>query len=191
MDQVAALKLVGEYIPSDAAERALRKKILAFIRDNPNFLGRSNLFGHVTGSAWVVNPGRDKVLLTHHRALDKWIQLGGHTEEGEDVRVAAQREAREESGLDVHLVSGGIFDLDVHLIPSGKGLPAHNHYDIRFLLEADDHSPLIITGESIDLAWIPLADVFKLNPQETVQRMVRKTVIYDVYVKRKDFQVFR
>jgi len=188
MDQAAALKLVGQYIPSDEAERAHQQVILAFIGENPNFLGRSNLSGHVTCSAWVVNPRRNKVLLTHHRALDKWIQLGGHTEEGEDIPVAALREAREESGLEFHFLFQGIFDLDVHLIPPGKGLSAHYHYDIRYLLESDDEAPLVVTVESMDLAWVPLTEVAN---QETVQRMVRKTAKYDDCVKRKDIQVFR
>src|SRR5678810_655292 len=46
----------------------------------------------------------NKVLLIHHRQLDKWLPLGGHIELDEDPEAAALREAREESGLDVELI---------------------------------------------------------------------------------------
>ena len=45
-----------------------------------------------------------QVLLVHHRALDKWLPLGGHIELDEDPEQAALREVREESGLDVELL---------------------------------------------------------------------------------------
>ena len=46
----------------------------------------------------------DKILLIHHRKLDKWLPLGGHIELDEDPEIAALREAKEESGLDVELL---------------------------------------------------------------------------------------
>jgi ADP-ribose pyrophosphatase YjhB (NUDIX family) len=86
------------------------------------------------------------------------------------------REAREESGLEeIRPVSDKIFDVDVHEIPARASDPAHYHYDVRFLLEADRCQPLRMTGESKALQWVKIADVGKLTSEESVLRMVAKT----------------
>jgi hypothetical protein len=72
-------------------------------------------------------------------------------------------------------VNAEIFDVDRHLIPERKSEPPHYHYDLRFLLEADPGEALGITPESKDLAWVELARVEVLNPEESMVRMVRKT----------------
>jgi 8-oxo-dGTP pyrophosphatase MutT (NUDIX family) len=117
------------------------------------------------------------VLLTHHVKLDKWLQLGGHADGEGDLLAAALREAREESGLTrVRALSPEIFDLDRHWIPPRKSDPGHYHYDLRFLFEANPSEPLAISSESKDLAWVELNTVAALNPEESMARMVRKTV---------------
>ncbi|MCC6538238.1 MAG: NUDIX hydrolase [Bryobacterales bacterium] len=132
--------------------------------------------GHITGSAWIVSG--DAVLLTHHRKLDKWFQLGGHLEPGETAADGALREAREESGLahvEGPLADGCVFDVDVHLIPARGEMPAHYHYDVRFLFSADAAAPLVISAESHTLAWVPLVAAARYNDSESILRMVRKT----------------
>ena len=90
--------------------------------------------GHITGSAWVVDPAGSRLLLTHHRKLGKWLQLGGHSDGEPDTLAVALREAREESGLRVRPISNAVLDIDIHTIPALKGEPAHLHYDVRFAL---------------------------------------------------------
>lgn len=51
--------------------------------------------GHITGSAWVVNGDGTEGLLTHHRKLDCWLQLGGHADGESDVLVVAIKEAED------------------------------------------------------------------------------------------------
>ena len=150
---------------------------IRFVEEHADCLMRSQLSGHLTGSAWIVNAARTQTLLTHHRKLDKWLQLGGHADGDPDLLAVAMREAREESGLtSVTPLSGEIFDVDRHLIPERKNEPEHYHYDLRFLFEADGDEPLVVTNESKDLAWVELAEVARLNPEESMLRMVRKTV---------------
>lgn len=147
-----------------------------FVLAEPDCLLRSCVPGHLTGSAWIVDPARERTLLTHHRKLDKWLQLGGHADGEADLLAVAMREAREESGLTrLRAVGAEIFDLDRHWIPARKTEPAHWHYDVRFMIEADPAEALVVTNESKDLAWVELARVGTLNPEESMVRMVRKT----------------
>ncbi len=147
-----------------------------FAMSGESLQGRTNARRHITASAWIVNPSRQRVLLTHHAKLDKWVQLGGHTDEGEDWTKAALREAHEESGLtQLALLQPGLFDLDVHEIPARPGQAAHDHYDLRFLLEADDAVPLVISEESHDLAWVDLSRLKDYTKETSQLRMAAKT----------------
>jgi 8-oxo-dGTP pyrophosphatase MutT (NUDIX family) len=177
--RLSLTSLLESYRPSDAADAAARDRILCFVREHANCFERTLLEGHVTASAWIVNPSRTRCLLTHHRKLGRWLQLGGHADGETDVLAAAMREAREESGLQsLRALSPQIFDCDVHPIPARKAEPAHFHHDVRFLLEADDTEPLVISEESNELAWVALGDVASLESDDSVLRLVRKTKKY-------------
>jgi 8-oxo-dGTP pyrophosphatase MutT (NUDIX family) len=168
------------YVPADARETRMRERLIAFITAHPDAFDRALAIGHVTASAWIVDPTRTRALLTHHRKLGKWLQLGGHADGDPDVRRAALREAQEESGLtSLRLVHERIYDLDVHPIPARPGEPAHDHYDVRFALEADPNEPLIVSSESKELAWIPLAALNAYEADESVLRLARKTATLD------------
>lgn len=170
------LGLLAAYEPFDASDRAARDRIDAFVREHEDCFERALLVGHVTGSAWIVDPARGRCLLTHHRKLERWLQLGGHADGESDVLEVALREAVEESGLaSLRVVSRAIFDCDVHGIPARKSEPAHDHHDVRFLLEADPDEPLVVSEESKELAWVRLEDVARLAGDESVMRMVAKT----------------
>jgi 8-oxo-dGTP pyrophosphatase MutT (NUDIX family) len=123
-----------------------------------------------------VSPDRRKTLLTHHGKLGKWLQLGGHADGDSDLLAVALREAREESGLSrVAAVDTRLFDVDRHWIGSRGAEPGHWHHDLRFMIEADPSEPLTMSSESKDLAWVDVASVAALNPEESMSRMVRKT----------------
>ena len=93
--------------------------------------------GHITGSAWVVDIAGNRVLLADHAKLGRWLQPGGHSDGDPDTLAVALREAREESGLDVRALDDAIFDIDVHRIPARGDEPAHLHFDVRFLVQAE------------------------------------------------------
>ncbi len=163
-------------LPLDAHEAGMAAAIIAFVEANPRCAERSLVEGHLTGSAWIVDLSRRRVLLTHHRKLGLWLQLGGHADGGLDLREVARREAREESGLaDVRPLGEEVFDVDRHRIPARKNEPEHWHYDVRFLFEADADAPLVVSHESRALAWVPLEEITARNPEESLARMVRKT----------------
>jgi 8-oxo-dGTP pyrophosphatase MutT (NUDIX family) len=170
------LDRISGYHSADKHEEKMRDQIEHFVRTHADCFERSLSVGHITGSAWVLDRTRTHVLLTHHRKLGRWLQLGGHADGEPDVLNVAQREAIEESGLkNMDPISEDLFDVDIHEIPEHKDEPKHLHYDIRFLFEADRGSPLRITGESNHLEWIPLENVARYTNEESMMRMVRKT----------------
>jgi 8-oxo-dGTP pyrophosphatase MutT (NUDIX family) len=164
------------YVAADDREERMRERMLAFVEAQPDAFERSCLIGHITASAWIVDRNRNRALLTHHRKLGKWLQLGGHTDGDADVRAAALREAREESGLaSLRFVSPSIYDLDIHRIPARGEEPEHEHFDVRFALEADASEPFVVSAESHDLAWIALDELAGYGADESVLRLARKT----------------
>ena len=93
------------------------------------------------------------------------------------VNYKGNKEAAEETGLTVKPISDSIFDVDIHHIPQRKDVPAHLHYDIRFLFAANLDEPLIMNQqETRDIKWVPIRDVELLNGSEEMMRMVRKTL---------------
>ncbi|WP_296705180.1 NUDIX hydrolase [Algoriphagus sp.] len=147
------------------------------LTDDPLAYKRERIEGHFTASAWIVNKRRTHTLLTLHRKLGRWLQLGGHADGDENLIDVAMKEAREESGLkSLVLVDSTIFDLDKHIIPERPHVPEHFHYDVRYILEADINEPLQISDESISLAWITfdsVVDMIGYNP--SILRMLEKT----------------
>lgn len=175
MPQENLLTLLRRHNPIDAGEAAMLAQTMAFVAAEPRCLDATFERGHITASAWILDRG--SVLLTHHRKLDRWFQLGGHLEPGETVAEGALREAVEESGLaGLSFVSEAMFDVDVHLIPERGSAPAHLHYDIRFLIAGPAHdAPPVASSESRALAWVLLAETHRYNASESILRMVRKT----------------
>ncbi len=147
-----------------------------FLASGEILQGKANPARHITASTWIIDAAHTEALLTHHAKLNKWVQLGGHTDEGEPWAEAALREAREESGLSkLRFVDEELFDLDIHEIPARADTPAHWHYDLRFLIEADPAESLTISEESRDLAWVPLDRLGDYTEEESQHRMARKT----------------
>ena len=151
-------------------------QICHFVRTHPDCFERSCAPGHITGSAWIVSADRRAVLLTHHRKLNRWLQLGGHADGDPNPLQVAQREAEEESGLaHFHLLPGPDghhpIDLDIHAIPARGSEPEHLHYDIRFLLLAGPDQELRISDESHALRWVPWDDLGQCTTEPSIQRM--------------------
>ena len=138
-------------------EAALAAEFAALLDDVANPFVRERLAGHFTASSWLPDRSGRRALLTHHRKLGLWLQLGGHADGERALHLAALREAEEESGLPGLQVAPGIFDLDRHWIPEHKGVPAHWHYDVRYVVTAGDDEAYVVSEESLDLAWRPIA----------------------------------
>lgn len=148
---------------------------LALLGDAADPFVRERLAGHFTASAWLVAADGARVLLTHHRKLGLWLQLGGHADGDRDLRRAALKEAQEESGLPGLSIDDGIFDLDRHWIPGHKGVPAHWHYDVRYVVHAGSDETYVVSEESHDLAWRSIAELAaEAGADPSVRRMAGK-----------------
>jgi 8-oxo-dGTP pyrophosphatase MutT (NUDIX family) len=169
------LRKLADYEGAWPDESETIQQFSAFVTDHPDCFERHLSIGHVTGSAWVVNQAGTHVLLTHHKKLNKWLQLGGHVDGNADILDAALREAREESGLNkLEPVGSEIFDIDIHLIPERKQEAAHYHHDIRFVFQATGSETYIVSDESHDLAWVEIRNLRKFTDEESMLRMARK-----------------
>ncbi len=176
-EQQLLLAELDHYRSVDENEEAHRMHIRAAVAESPLWWHRDTLPGHVTASVFVVNPTVDQILLHHHHKLNRWLQFGGHDEGERSPVQTALRELSEESGLaDFDFLPGpAIFDLDVHPIPAGGGMPAHDHLDIRFLVQAEPDVELRpAEGESEQLNWFDLRAFPGLEGEIGLQRVVRK-----------------
>lgn len=169
------LRLLRDHTPWNAQEAEMLERIIAFVESHEDCFHRTLLEGHVTASAWVVDPGRTHALLVHHRRLNRWLQPGGHCDGDPDVLSTALREVLEETGIQATPVSMAVFDTDTHQIPARGAEPAHVHYDIRFLAEAPLSAHPIVSPESRDVRWVPLEEVALLETDASVLRLVEKT----------------
>ncbi|MEK6780566.1 MAG: NUDIX hydrolase [Bacteroidota bacterium] len=170
MDRPQLLKELQSYQTSFPEEKEYIRSFLELLTSNDAF-HRTYLPGHITGSAWIINADKTKVLLVHHAKLNKWLQPGGHADGDDNVL----RVAEEETGLKQLTVIGEqIYDLDIHLIPTRKDFPQHFHYDIRFLVQADEKERIVVSEESHDVKWIPLLSLETYNSEPSIIRMKQK-----------------
>jgi 8-oxo-dGTP pyrophosphatase MutT (NUDIX family) len=175
MDLVAEL---DAYVPRTDEEAAdLERARTVARRDDP--WSRAEPL-HVTGSAVVVHPPTGRVLLRWHERMGTWLHVGGHVDpEDGDALAAARREGREETGLD-DLVPWPDADRPCLLhvvvvpVPPGRGEPAHEHADVRYLLATaspDDATP---ERPSAPLRWLPVGDAIEAVGQDNLRETLAR-----------------
>ena len=175
LDDHALPSALAEYARRWPDENATVGLFEELAGDAANPYVRERLAGHFTASCWLVDRSGDKALLTHHRKLGMWLQLGGHADGERDLQVVALKEAEEESGLSGLSIAAGIFDLDRHWIPEHKGVPGHWHYDVRHVVRVGDSEAFAVSEESLALAWRDIAAI-AADPQAdaSLRRMAAK-----------------
>jgi 8-oxo-dGTP pyrophosphatase MutT (NUDIX family) len=146
-----------------------------FLESADTVFDRIHLIGHFTASSWLVDRSATRVLLTHHRKLERWLQLGGHADGDRDLSRVALREAEEESGLTGLDVEPEVFDLDRHWIPERGDVPGHWHYDVRYVVHARGSEDYVVSDESHDLAWRAIDEILAdPGSDESMRRMAQK-----------------
>ena len=174
MNQDNLLRQLREYRQRCPSESETIARFEAFVGSESRCFERNCWAGHVTGSAWIVNRPQTHVLLTHHRKLNRWLQLGGHSDGDSDPLQVARREAFEESGLVMEPVCDRLFDIDIHLIPARLEDPAHHHFDARYALRTVGADAFRVSDESHALRWVKIDEIGTLTTEPSMLRMARK-----------------
>jgi 8-oxo-dGTP pyrophosphatase MutT (NUDIX family) len=168
--------LLKKHSPADDSEAESLRRIHELIDTGSAPFSREHYVpGHLTASAIVLNEPRDKVMLIFHGKLKRWLQPGGHFDEGEnDPSVAAAREVLEETGLKSRWFGPEptLLDVDVHDIPERPNAPKHCHFDLRMLVIA---SGAFQAGDDAhDAKWVDAAEAKAMNLDPGIVRMLKK-----------------
>lgn len=172
---------IEEYIPYNEQEAADKEVILAMLKTEPDIFRRENRTAHMSASAWVVSPDREKVLMVYHNIYNSWSWLGGHADGETDLLKTAVREVREESGLNhVRPLRDSIYSLEVLTVDghekNGKYVNSHLHLNITYLLEADPaESVREKPDENSGVAWFAREEAVQMSAEPWFrERIYRK-----------------
>ena len=171
-----------KYIASFPAEAAGLQAIADQLADtSADPFSRANMQGHITTSGLVYDRVADKVLLIHHRTLNRWLQPGGHHEGLDRLDASAAREVLEETGVNVRSpnalnLDAPLIDIDSHAIPANpaKGEGAHVHHDFLYLFRGDATAPLSPQWEEVRGARWVAREALSALPSARFERLVSK-----------------
>ena len=172
---------IKKYSPCCEQEERDKELILDFLEKNDNAFLRENLTAHMTASAWVVNAGRDTVLMVYHKLYDSWSWTGGHADGEEDLAAVALREVKEETGVkSARLLSREILSLEILTVDGhekhGSYVPSHLHMNVTYLVEAEENVPLTICEEeNSGVQWFSPEAALKASTEPWfVERIYKK-----------------
>ena len=144
------------------------------------FFGRIEYMAHIHELIdFVVNVYivyEDKVLLIHHKQLNKWLPVGGHIELDENPEEALFREVKEECGLEIKILEKKpaieseetkfLYSpefLDIHKISE-----AHKHIALNYFVKAKSDKFLFNKEEHNKIRWFSRGELdaheFNLEP---------------------------
>lgn len=171
--------LLERHVPEDVKEREDLERMRHFARSLARPFSREQLEAHFTGSAVVVDPEGVRVVLLHHRKLQRWLQPGGHADvtDAGHMEATALREAREETGcrVSLHPAAPQPLDVDIHTIPARRDEPEHHHLDVRFLMVAENPDALVHDpAESFGVRWLTWDEAMTHADEAPLRRMLEK-----------------
>ena len=176
-DVQAALALARTFcVPADGQAMKSLELILQLLECSPAPFSRDHFTpGHITCSGMVLAPDRRRVLLVHHRRLERWLLPGGHVE-ADDATIAdaARREVMEETGALLHS-NATLAGADVHGIPAKRGEPYHLHHDLLFAFAATSEE-ILVSEESHAVAWCSPEEFDKYGIPANVRRAWTRVV---------------
>lgn len=172
---------IQNYVPKNSQEALDQKLFLQELPYGDQFLKREHPH-HLTVSAIILNQERNRILLAFHRIYQSFAWLGGHADGEKDLEKIARKEIQEECGLEeVRLLSSGLSSLEILPVPehykSGVLVPAHQHYNVTFLFEADENQPIRIKeDENTSVAWIPIKDLEQVVQEKEMIPIYQKSI---------------
>jgi 8-oxo-dGTP pyrophosphatase MutT (NUDIX family) len=158
--------------PTDGQALKSQELTLLLLDCAPDPFSRAHFTpGHITCTGLVLAPDGERLLLVHHRRLDRWLLPGGHVESGDaEIWDAARREVIEETGAELLPdTAPRLVSMDVHGIPSNGREPYHLHHDLLFAFRAagDD---IVCSPESREVAWCTPAEFDRYSLPGNIRR---------------------
>ena len=143
---------------------------------------------HFTATVYIIKEG--KVLLIHHRKFNKWLPPGGHIDENETPTDAACREAEEETGLKIELISQENIWIEhsnakslkrpymclLEEIPAHGGKPAHQHIDFIYLGRPIGGKEAACHREIGNMGWFTLNEVKALKVDDEIFKETQESI---------------
>ena len=172
---------IEKYIPCCPQEEADKALMLQLLERLTNPASRDCLQAHLTASAWVVSPDRERVLMAYHNLYNSWAWLGGHADENWDLAAVAEKEAREESGIaTLRRLSDNPISLEILNVSGhekkGKYVSSHLHLNLTYLFEGDPGESLQVKpDENSRVGWIAVSEIAEKSTEPWfVQRIYSK-----------------
>lgn len=143
---------------------------------------------HFVATGIVFNRAHTKLLLVHHRKLDKWAAPGGHVEPDETPAEAALREIYEETGVKAEILDSPNIDtglergpetqletpyamLSEH-IPEHGETKAHIHMDFLFICEADEDAQIDRQEREVkQVKWMSKEEIQQINTFDSIKKI--------------------
>lgn len=153
------------YTPENEQEAHDREQMLKWLESGLDLYSRDCAAAHLTASAWVVSPDREKVLMAYHNLYRSWAWTGGHADGDRDLGYVARRECTEESGIhSLRMLTPDIFSLEILSVDGhekrGKYVSTHLHLNVTYLFEAEETEKLTMKpDENSGAAWIPVSQL--------------------------------
>jgi 8-oxo-dGTP pyrophosphatase MutT (NUDIX family) len=171
-----AVEVLTRWDAPAGEQQDLRAHYLRHLAEHPDGMWRECRPEHLTASALVVDGAGERVLLTLHRTIGLWLQLGGHCEPGDQTLAgAALREATEESGLTGLTIDPMPVRLSRHQILAG-GCAGTYHLDVQFRVTAAAGTAYVVSEESHDLAWFGV-DELPAGLDDSVLQLVARACL--------------
>jgi 8-oxo-dGTP pyrophosphatase MutT (NUDIX family) len=174
----ALTELLAGYQPEGPAEVADVARLTALAQTEPDERLWSRAVPlHVTASALVVHPASGRVLLRWHQRQQAWLQVGGHADPGEsDPLAIALREAGEETGLtDLKpWPDERLRHVVIVPVPAGKGEPAHEHADLRFVFATEEPEAARPENPDAPFRWLTVAQAREATAEDNLRETLRR-----------------
>ncbi len=172
--------LIQEYVPYNEQEENDKKIMLKFIDCFDDVLTRDNEFGHFTASSWIVNKDKTKVLMIYHNIYNSWTWTGGHADGDDNLLHVAIKEAKEETSIEnIKPLSENIFSLEIPTVNGhvkrGKYVSSHLHFNITYLLQADEDDEIKIKpDENSGVKWVDIDKAIEISTEPQMQVIFKK-----------------
>lgn len=181
-------KIVNDYLELNKEEREKLSDVCDQLgnKDDISMIDRKNFIGHFTASTFVISSTSKKLLMIHHKALDKYLQPGGHIELSDaNPLEGSKRELFEETGIDAKFLEYRCINslnplvplnISVHIIPENleKKEKAHYHYDLQYLFFARKELRVNIDPDEVNsFEWIDLGKLEEMSEYKIIAEKIK------------------